>query len=380
MAKKAFITGITGQDGAYLAEYLLKKGYEVHGMKRRSSLFNTDRIDHLYQDPHLENRNLILHYGDLTDSMNITRLIQEVQPDEIYNLAAMSHVHVSFQTPEYVGNADGLGTLRILEAVRLLGLTEKTRIYQASTSELYGLVQEVPQSEKTPFYPRSPYAVAKLYAYWITVNYREAYKMHASNGILFNHESPIRGETFVTRKVTRALSRVALGMQDKFYMGNLSSQRDWGHAKDYIILQQDAPSDYVIATGITTAIRDFIALAGKEIGLTIEFKGEGTEEKGYITAVDKAIFTEKVGEKYLANIEAKIANKAELVLVDPQYFRPTEVDLLIGNPTKSQTVLGWKPEYDLKGLIEDMMRSDIKLFKRDAYLKEGGFTIMNYFE
>ena len=385
MVKKAFITGITGQDGAYLAEYLLKKGYEVHGMKRRSSLFNTDRIDHLYQDPHLENRNLILHYGDLTDSMNITRLIQEVQPDEIYNLAAMSHVHVSFQTPEYVGNADGLGTLRILEAVRLLGLTEKTRIYQASTSELYGLVQEVPQSEKTPFYPRSPYAVAKLYAYWITVNYRQAYKMHVSNGILFNHESPIRGETFVTRKVTRALSRVALGMQDKFYMGNLSSQRDWGHAKDYIkamylILQQDAPSDYVIATGITTAIRDFIALAGKEIGLTIEFKGEGTEEKGYITAVDKAIFTEKVGEKYLANIEAKIANKAEVVLVDPQYFRPTEVDLLIGNPTKSQTVLGWKPEYDLKGLIEDMMRSDIKLFKRDAYLKEGGFTIMNYFE
>ncbi len=281
MPKKALITGITGQDGAYLAEYLLKKGYEVHGMKRRSSLFNTDRIDHLYQDPHLENRNLILHYGDLTDSMNITRLIQEVQPDEIYNLAAMSHVHVSFQTPEYVGNADGLGTLRILEAVRLLGLTEKTRIYQASTSELYGLVQEVPQSEKTPFYPRSPYAVAKLYAYWITVNYREAYKMHASNGILFNHESPIRGETFVTRKVTRALSRVALGMQERFYMGNLSSQRDWGHAKDYIkamylILQQDTPSDYVIATGITTAIRDFIALAGKEIGLTIEFKGEGT--------------------------------------------------------------------------------------------------------
>ena len=278
MPKKALITGITGQDGAYLAEYLLKKGYEVHGMKRRSSLFNTDRIDHLYQDPHLENRNLILHYGDLTDSMNITRLIQEVQPDEIYNLAAMSHVHVSFQTPEYVGNADGLGTLRILEAVRLLGLTEKTRIYQASTSELYGLVQEVPQSERTPFYPRSPYAVAKLYAYWITVNYREAYKMHASNGILFNHESPIRGETFVTRKVTRALSRVALRMQERFYMGNLSSQRDWGHAKDYIkamylILQQDTPSDYVIATGITTAIRDFIALAGKEIGLTIEFKG-----------------------------------------------------------------------------------------------------------
>ena len=383
--KKALITGITGQDGAYLAEFLLKKGYEVHGMKRRSSLFNTDRIDHLYQDPHAEDLKLLLHYGDLTDSMNITRLIQEVQPDEIYNLAAMSHVHVSFQTPEYVGNADGLGTLRILEAVRLLGLTEKTRIYQASTSELYGLVQEVPQSERTPFYPRSPYAVAKLYAYWITVNYREAYNMHASNGILFNHESPIRGETFVTRKVTRALSRVALGMQDKFYMGNLSSQRDWGHAKDYIkamylILQQPAPSDYVIATGITTAIRDFITMAAKEIGLTIEFKGEGVDEKGYITAVDTSIFSEKVGEKYLSAIRERIANNPEVVNVDPQYFRPTEVDLLIGDPTKSQTVLGWKPEYDLKGLIEDMMRSDIKLFKRDAYLKEGGFTIMNYFE
>ena len=385
MTKKALITGITGQDGAYLAEYLLKKGYEVHGMKRRSSLFNTDRIDHLYQDPHLEHRNLILHYGDLTDSMNITRLVQEVQPDEIYNLAAMSHVHVSFQTPEYVGNADGLGTLRILEAVRLLGLTEKAHIYQASTSELYGLVQEVPQSERTPFYPRSPYAVAKLYAYWITVNYREAYNMHASNGILFNHESPIRGETFVTRKVTRALSRVALGMQDKFYMGNLSSQRDWGHSKDYIkamylILQQPTPSDYVIATGITTAIRDFITMAAKEIGLTIEFKGEGVNEKGYITAVDASVFSEKVGEKYLSAIRERIANNPEVVNVDPQYFRPTEVDLLIGDPTKSQTVLGWKPEYDLKGLIEDMMRSDIKLFKRDAYLKEGGFTVMNYFE
>jgi len=383
--KKALITGITGQDGAYLAEFLLKKGYEVHGMKRRSSLFNTDRIDHLYQDPHAEDLKLLLHYGDLTDSMNITRLIQEVQPDEIYNLAAMSHVHVSFQTPEYVGNADGLGTLRILEAVRLLGLTEKTRIYQASTSELYGLVQEVPQSERTPFYPRSPYAVAKLYAYWITVNYREAYNMHASNGILFNHESPIRGETFVTRKVTRALSRVALGMQDKFYMGNLSSQRDWGHAKDYIkamylILQQPAPSDYVIATGITTAIRDFITMAAREIGLTIEFKGEGVDEKGYITAVDASIFSEKVGEKYLSAIRERISNNPEVVNVDPHYFRPTEVDLLIGDPTKSQTVLGWKPEYDLKGLIEDMMRSDIKLFKRDAYLKEGGFTIMNYFE
>lgn len=383
--KKALITGITGQDGAYLAEYLLKKGYEVHGMKRRSSLFNTDRIDHIYQDPHVENRNLVLHYGDLTDSMNITKIIQEVQPDEIYNLAAMSHVQVSFQTPEYVGNADGLGTLRILEAIRLLGLTEKTRIYQASTSELYGLVQEVPQSEKTPFYPRSPYAVAKMYAYWITVNYREAYNMHASNGILFNHESPIRGETFVTRKITRALSRIALGMQDKVYMGNLSSQRDWGHAKDYIkamylILQQDKPSDYVIATGITTSIRDFITKAGNEVGLTIDFKGEGAEEKGYLTAVNKTVFSNKVGEKYLEQIEGRIKNKAEIVAVDPKYFRPTEVDLLIGDPTKSKTVLGWEPQYTLDTLIEDMMQSDIKLFKRDAYLKEGGFKIMNYFE
>lgn len=385
MKKKAFITGVTGQDGAYLAEYLLKKGYEVHGMKRRSSLFNTDRIDHIYQDPHIENRSFILHYGDLTDSLNITKIIQEVQPDEIYNLAAMSHVHVSFQTPEYVGNADGLGTLRILEAVRLLGLTEKTRIYQASTSELYGLVQEVPQSEKTPFYPRSPYAVAKMYAYWITVNYREAYNMHASNGILFNHESPIRGETFVTRKITRAISRIALGMQDKVYMGNLSSKRDWGHAKDYIramylILQQDKPSDYVIATGITTSIRDFIKLAAKEIGLTIDFKGEGVEEKGYLTAVDEAVFTQKVSEKSLKSIKEKVDKEAVIIGVDPQYFRPTEVDLLIGDPTKSQTVLGWKPKYDLAALVKDMMQSDVKLFKKDAYLKEGGYQVMSYFE
>ncbi|WP_372755461.1 GDP-mannose 4,6-dehydratase [Labilibaculum sp.] len=383
--KVALITGVTGQDGAYLAEYLLKKGYIVHGMKRRSSLFNTDRIDHIYQDPHVEDRNFILHYGDLTDSMNITRIIQEVQPDEIYNLAAMSHVAVSFETPEYVGNADGLGTLRILEAVRLLGLTEKTRIYQASTSELYGLVQEVPQKETTPFYPRSPYAVAKMYAYWITVNYREAYKMHASNGILFNHESPIRGETFVTRKVTRAMSRIALGMQEQTYMGNLSSKRDWGHAKDYIramhaILQQDEPSDYVIATGITTSIRDFILLAGKEVGLSIEFRGEGVEEKGHLVAVDEKIFKERVGEQYLTDIVEKSKNQKVIVGVDPQYFRPTEVDLLIGDPTKSNTVLGWKPEYDLAGLVEDMMRSDIKLFKKDAYLKEGGYQVMNYFE
>lgn len=383
--KVALITGVTGQDGAYLAEYLLKKGYIVHGMKRRASLFNTDRIDHIYQGPQEENRNFILHYGDLTDSMNITRIIQEVQPDEIYNLAAMSHVKVSFETPEYVGNADGLGTLRILEAVRLLGLTEKTRIYQASTSELYGLVQEVPQKETTPFYPRSPYAVAKMYAYWITVNYREAYKMHASNGILFNHESPIRGETFVTRKVTRAMSRIALGMQDTVFMGNLSSKRDWGHAKDYVramhaILQQDEPSDYVIATGITTTIRDFIKLAGAEAGLTIEFRGEGVDEKGHVVAIDEQLFVERVGEQYLETMKLRVANQEQVVGVDPQYFRPTEVDLLIGDPTKSNTVLGWEPKYDLAGLVEDMMRSDIKLFKKDAYLKEGGYQVLNYFE
>ncbi|HAM99579.1 MAG TPA: GDP-mannose 4,6-dehydratase [Marinilabiliales bacterium] len=383
--KIALITGITGQDGAYLAEYLLKKGYLVHGLKRRSSLFNTDRIDHLYQDPHVENRNLMLHYGDLTDSMNLTRIIQETQPDEIYNLAAMSHVKVSFDSPEYVANADGIGTLRILEAVRLLGLTEKTRIYQASTSELYGLVQEVPQSERTPFYPRSPYAVAKMYAYWITVNYREAYKMHASNGILFNHESPIRGETFVTRKVTRALSRIALGMQDKVFMGNLSSKRDWGHAKDYIkamylILQQDQPDDYVIATGITTTIRDFICKAAAEVGLILTFEGEGVDEKGYFTAVDKSIFVERVGEFYLDNIQKRIENKEVIVGVDPKYFRPTEVDLLIGDPTKAQTKLGWKPEYDLDGLIKDMMRSDIKLMQKDAYLRKGGYQTLKYFE
>ena len=386
MSKKvALITGVTGQDGAYLSEYLLKLGYIVHGIKRRSSLFNTGRIDHLYQDPHIENRNFILHYGDMTDSMNITRIIKEVQPDEIYNLAAMSHVAVSFETPEYVGNADGLGTLRILEAVRFLGLTEKTRIYQASTSELYGMVQEVPQKETTPFYPRSPYAVAKMYAYWMTVNYREAYKMHASNGILFNHESPIRGETFVTRKITRAMSRIALGMQEEIFLGNMSSKRDWGHAKDYVramhaILQQDEPSDYVIATGITTSIRDFVLLAAKEAGLTVEFRGEGVEEKGHLVAVDEALFTERVGEQYLSQIVEKVKSQTVIVGVDPQYFRPTEVDLLIGDPTKSNTVLGWKPEYDLAGLVEDMMQSDIKLFKKDAYLKEGGYQVLNYFE
>ena len=385
MTKTALITGVTGQDGAYLSEYLLKKGYVVHGLKRRSSLFNTERIDHLYQDAHVANRNFILHYGDLTDSMNLTRIVQEIQPDEIYNLAAMSHVKVSFETPEYTANADGIGTLRILEAVRLLGLSKKTRIYQASTSELYGLVQEVPQRETTPFYPRSPYAVAKMYAYWITVNYREAYGMHASNGILFNHESPLRGETFVTRKVTRAISRIALGMQDKIYMGNLSSKRDWGHAKDYVramylILQQEQPDDYVIATGITTSIRDFIGLAAAEIGLEVCFQGKGAEEKGYLTAIDENLFTEKVGEAYLNPILSIIDHQSSIIEVDPAYFRPTEVELLVGDPSKSQKVLGWTPKYDLKALVADMMQSDIQLFQKESYIKNGGYPILNFFE
>ena len=383
MGKVALITGITGQDGAYLTEFLIKKGYTVHGIKRRSSMFNTDRIDHLYQDPHVENRNLILHYGDLTDSLNLTRIIGEVQPDEIYNLAAMSHVKVSFDTPEYTANADGLGVLRILEAVRLLNLIPKTRIYQASTSELFGLVQEVPQRETTPFYPRSPYAVAKLYGYWITVNYREAYHMHASNGILFNHESPLRGETFVTRKVTRAVSRIVLGMQKKVYMGNLSSKRDWGHAKDYVramyaILQQDEPSDYVIATGITTTIRDFIRMAFEEIGVGIRFKGEGIDEVAIIESIDEGLFVKKVGDAYLENFKKRVGE--EVVGVDPQYFRPTEVELLIGDATKARTRLGWEPEYSLAALIEDMMKNDIKLMKKESYLKEGGYKILNYFE
>ncbi len=383
MGKVALITGITGQDGAYLTEFLIKKGYTVHGIKRRSSMFNTDRIDHLYQDPHVENRILILHYGDLTDSLNLTRIIGEVQPDEIYNLAAMSHVKVSFDTPEYTANADGLGVLRILEAVRLLNLIPKTRIYQASTSELYGLVQEVPQRETTPFYPRSPYAVAKLYGYWITVNYREAYHMHASNGILFNHESPLRGETFVTRKVTRAVSRIVLGMQKKVYMGNLSSKRDWGHAKDYVramyaILQQDEPSDYVIATGITTTIRDFIRMAFEEIGVGIRFKGEGIDEVAIIESIDEGLFVKKVGDAYLENFKKRVGE--EVVGVDPQYFRPTEVELLIGDATKARTRLGWEPEYSLAALIEDMMKNDIKLMKKESYLKEGGYKILNYFE
>ena len=383
MGKVALITGITGQDAAYLTEFLIKKGYTVHGIKRRSSMFNTDRIDHLYQDPHVENRNLILHYGDLTDSLNLTRIIGEVQPDEIYNLAAMSHVKVSFDTPEYTANADGLGVLRILEAVRLLNLIPKTRIYQASTSELYGLVQEVPQRETTPFYPRSPYAVAKLYGYWITVNYREAYHMHASNGILFNHESPLRGETFVTRKVTRAVSRIVLGMQKKVYMGNLSSKRDWGHAKDYVramyaILQQDEPSDYVIATGITTTIRDFIRMAFEEIGVGIRFKGEGIDEVAILESIDEELFVKKVGDAYLENFKKRVGE--EVVGVDPQYFRPTEVELLIGDATKARTRLGWEPEYSLAALIEDMMKNDIKLMKKESYLKEGGYKILNYFE
>ena len=358
--KKALITGITGQDGAYLAEFLLKKGYEVHGIKRRASSFNTQRIDHIYEDPHIPDRHLHLHYGDLTDSTNLIRIIQEVQPDEIYNLAAMSHVHVSFDEPEYTANADGIGTLRILEAIRLLGLIEKTKVYQASTSELYGLVQAVPQSETTPFYPRSPYAVAKLYAYWITVNYREAYKMFACNGILFNHESPQRGETFVTRKITMATANIALGLQNCLYLGNLNSQRDWGHAKDYIegmylILQQEKPEDYVLATGITTTIRDFVKLSFAEVGIELDFRGEDENEEGYVI--------DNTGEYDVAIGDV-------VVRVDPKYYRPTEVELLIGDPTKAMTQLGWKPKYDLAALVQEMVASDIALFKKSLILKE----------
>ncbi|WP_312337723.1 GDP-mannose 4,6-dehydratase [Sphingobacterium sp.] len=377
--KTALITGITGQDGAYLAEFLLKKGYKVHGLKRRSSLFNTDRIDHLYQDPHLDNRNFTLHFGDLTDSTNLIRIIQETQPDEIYNLAAQSHVKVSFDTPEYTANADGIGTLRILEAVRLLGMIEKTRIYQASTSELYGLVQAVPQSETTPFYPRSPYAVTKMYGYWITVNYREAYKMYACNGILFNHESPVRGETFVTRKITRAVAKIALGLQDKLYLGNLSAQRDWGHAKDYVeamwlILQQDTPEDFVIATGVTTTVRDFVRMAFAELGIEIEFSGKGEQEKGVIIDIDE----ERLSE---LNIDKSLIKFGQTVVkVDPAYYRPTEVDLLIGDPTKANTKLGWTPKYDLQMLVTDMVQSDLHLMRKEEYLKQGGFETLNYFE
>lgn len=371
MGKVALVTGVNGQDGAYLTELLLDKGYTVHGIKRRSSLFNTARIDHLYQDRHEKGVKLTLHYGDLTDSTNLIRIIQETQPDEIYNLAAMSHVKVSFDTPEYTANADGIGTLRILEAVRLLGLTKKTKVYQASTSELYGLVQEVPQKETTPFYPRSPYAVAKMYAYWITVNYREAYGMFAVNGILFNHESPLRGETFVTRKITRGVAKIALGMQDKIYLGNMDAKRDWGHAKDYVeamwlILQQDVPEDFVIATGVTTTVRDFVKMAFAEVGVVVEFRGEGVNEKGYVVAANNPDFPVEIGK--------------EVVSVDAAYFRPTEVDLLIGDPTKSKTKLGWTPKYDLPMLVNDMVSSDVRLFQKEKLLKESGFEVNHQHE
>lgn len=371
MSKIAFITGVTGQDGAYLSEFLLNKGYVVHGLKRRTSLFNTDRIDHLYEEPHIEDPKFILHHGDMTDSTNLIRLIKEIQPDEIYNLAAMSHVKVSFEMPEYVADADGIGTLRLLEAIRILGLKEKTKIYQASTSELYGLVQQIPQSETTPFYPRSPYAAAKIYAYWITINYREAYGIFASNGILFNHESPIRGETFVTRKITRAVSRIALGLQDKFYLGNLNSKRDWGHAKDYVrmmwmILQAEKAEDWVIATGKTTTIRDFVKLAFSHIGVELEFSGEGSSEVAKVKSCSNSKYQIELGK--------------EVLCVDPKYFRPTEVDLLIGDPTKAKEKLGWMPEIGLEDLVHNMMESDLKLFARDKYLLEGGHNTYNYHE
>jgi GDPmannose 4,6-dehydratase len=369
--KRALITGITGQDGAYLAELLISKGYEVHGIKRRSSLFNTDRIDHLYQDPHERNLKLKLHYGDLSDAGNLIRIVQEVQPDEIYNLGAMSHVKVSFDSPEYTADVDGIGTLRLLEAIRILNLSEKTKFYQASTSELYGLVQQVPQSETTPFYPRSPYAVAKLYSYWITVNYREAYNLFACNGILFNHESPLRGETFVTRKITRAVARIALGLQQTLYMGNIDAKRDWGHAKDYVeamwlMLQQDKAQDFVIATGVTTTVREFIIKSFNQLGISLEFSGSGVNEKAVVINSD--------------NSEFKVKNGQVVVKIDPQYFRPTEVELLIGDPTKAKTKLNWNPKYDLSALVKEMVLSDLELFKRDHYLKEGGHKIFQYHE
>lgn len=371
MAKKALITGVTGQDGAYISELLLNKGYEVHGIKRRTSLINTQRVDHLYHDPHIDGKNFTLHYGDLTDSTNIIRLIQQIQPDEIYNLGAMSHVHVSFDEPEYVANTDGIGTLRLLEAIRILKLEQKTRIYQASTSELYGKVQEIPQSEKTPFYPRSPYAVAKMYAYWITVNYREAYNMFACNGILFNHESPLRGETFVSRKITRGISEVLLGLKKKIYLGNLNAKRDWGHAKDYVeamylILQQDTAEDYVIATGVTTEVREFARRAFKYVGVTIDYEGTGLNEKAIVTAVE--------------NDEWKVKKGDVVIEIDKRYFRPTEVDLLIGDATKARTKLGWSPKHNLDDLIQDMMDADIKLFKKDILLNQSGFTQNRQFE
>lgn len=368
--KKALITGITGQDGAYLAEFLLSKGYEVHGIKRRASLFNTDRIDHLYQDPHEQRVKFRIHYGDLSDSVNLIRLVQEIQPDEIYNLGAMSHVRVSFDMPEYTANVDGLGTLRMLEAIRILGLEKKTRFYQASTSELYGLVQQVPQSETTPFYPRSPYAVAKLYSYWITVNYREAYDLYACNGILFNHESPLRGETFVTRKITRAACRIVLGLQKQLFMGNIDAKRDWGHAKDYVqamwlMLQQPKAEDFVIATGVTTTVRDFIVKVFQRLGVTLAFKGEGVSEVGYVAKVDG---------------DSKLKVGDTIVKIDPKYFRPTEVELLIGDPTKAKQKLGWELQYDLDALIDDMVNSDRQLFMRDKYLHEGGHKVFQYHE
>jgi GDPmannose 4,6-dehydratase len=368
--KTALITGVTGQDGAYLSEFLLNKGYEVHGIKRRSSLFNTDRIDHLYQDPHDKGIRFKLHYGDLSDSTNLIRIIQEVQPDEIYNLGAMSHVKVSFETPEYTANADGIGALRLLEAIRILGLEKKTRLYQASTSELYGLVQEIPQSEKTPFYPRSPYAVAKLYAYWITVNYREAYHLFACNGILFNHESPLRGETFVTRKISRGVAKIALGMQDKLYMGNIYSKRDWGHAKDYVeamwmILQQEKPEDFVIATGETHCVKEFIIMAFHEAGIELEFKGTGVDEKGIVKSCQEDLPV-KPGQEVLA--------------IDKRYFRPTEVDMLIGDPSKAKQKLGWERKYDLKALVKEMVQADLENFRKEKTLKDAGYKVLNQFE
>jgi GDPmannose 4,6-dehydratase len=370
MSKVALITGVTGQDGAYLSELLLSKGYEVHGIKRRSSLFNTDRIDHLYQDPHEKNVRFKLHYGDLTDSTNLIRIIQEVQPDEIYNLGAMSHVKVSFDTPEYTANADGVGTLRLLEAIRILGLEKKTRIYQASTSELYGLVQEIPQKETTPFYPRSPYAVAKMYAYWITVNYREAYNMFACNGILFNHESPLRGETFVTRKVTRSVAQLALGLADTLYMGNIDAKRDWGHAKDYVdamwrILQQDTPEDFVIATGTTTSVRDFIRMAFEQVGVEMEFQGQGINEVGVVRSCTS---------------EYAFREGQQVVKIDPRYFRPTEVDLLIGDPSKAKEKLGWEPKYTLKELVREMVEADLKAFKQEQILINNGYPVARQYE
>ena len=376
MRKVALITGVTGQDGSYLAELLLEKGYEVHGVKRRASSLNTDRIDHLYQDPHHPNQRFKLHYGDLTDAMNLTRIIEECRPDEIYNLGAMSHVKVSFDTPEYAGNVDGLGTLRILEAVRLLGLEKKTRIYQASTSELYGGMSENKNDkglydENSPFYPRSPYGVAKIYGFWITKNYREAYNMFACNGILFNHESPRRGETFVTRKITRATSRIALGLEDKFFLGNLDAKRDWGHAKDYVrmmwmILQADKPEDWVIATGKTTSVRDFVRMCFAEVGIELEFGGNGIDEKAFVSKCNNPKYQLEIGK--------------EVLEIDPKYFRPTEVDLLIGDPSKAKNKLGWQPEIQLQDLVKDMMISDLKLMRKDQYLRKGGYETLNYFE